>query len=58
MDDSGRGLYRNEAGELLDCWGRPASAYGSDLLDMEMLDLLIIGQQRFVSLREHGLRFN
>jgi DNA repair protein RadC len=28
-----------------------------DLLDIEVLDHLIIGQQRFVSLRERGLGF-
>jgi DNA repair protein RadC len=28
-----------------------------DLLDIELLDHLIIGQQRFVSLRERGLGF-
>jgi hypothetical protein len=30
----------------------------ADLQDMEVLDHLIIGQQRFISLRERGLGFS
>jgi len=33
-------------------------ATAGDLIDVELLDHLVIGQQRFISLRERGLGFS
>jgi DNA repair protein RadC len=33
-------------------------ARAGDMVDIELLDHLVIGQQRFISLRERGLGFN